>query len=355
MHHQMTEVRASSAKIGERIGWIDQLRVIACFAVVLIHVSGEAYARFASGPVWEWWLANVLNGSARAAVPLFVMISGALAKEGDCLPTHFYRKKALRLLPVFLAWSALYVAFDMTALHLSAREIYLLFISKGFVYLHLWYLSMLAFLLAFVPYLVRIKYPTPLGGEGRVKLLAICIVVVSLDWLFDFLCRIHEIPFLYWTRTFVEFVPYFLLGMLLAAPKSSSPARPWGGYLLGALVVSWLANFLTCEFLGIAEDSRPLANRSPFVLAVAVAAFLFVRDGGVPWKSSPWWGRLGDASLGIYLLHPLFLWLFRRVSRGTDWDPLSGGWMIVTALVAFIISYVCITVFRLLEIGRKLT
>lgn len=351
----MTQGNDSVARSGERVIWIDQLRVIACMAVVLIHVSGEAYARFASGPEWEWWLANLLNGSARAAVPLFVMISGALTKEGDCLPVHFYRKKAIRLLPVFLAWSALYVAFDIGALHLGVREIYLLFISKGFVYLHLWYLSMLAFLLAFVPYLARFKYPAPLGGEGRVKLLAICIVVVSLDWLFDFLCRVHEIPFLYWTRTFVEFIPYFLLGMLLVKPQSPSTARRLGWYLIGALAISWLANFLTCELLGIAEDSRPLANRSPFVMAVAVAAFLFVREGGIPWKDSPWWGRLADASLGIYLLHPLFLWFFRRVARGTDWDPLSGGWMILTALVAFAVSYLCIAVLRVSKFGRRLT
>ena len=344
------------AKERERIGWIDQLRVIACLAVVLIHVSGEAYARFASGPIWEWWLANVLNGSARAAVPLFVMISGALTKEGDCLPVHFYRKKAIRLLPVFLFWSVLFAAFDKIALHLSAREIYLLFISKGFVYLHLWYLTMLAFLLAFVPYFARFKYPSPLGGEGRVKLLAICVVVVSLDWLFDFLCRVHEIPFLFWTRTFVEFIPYFFLGLLLAKPQSASTGRrPLGVYLIGALALSWLANFLTCEFLGIAEDSRPLANRSPFVLAVAVATFLFVREGGLPWKNSPWWGRLADASLGIYLLHPLFLWGIRRASRGMEWDPLAGGWMIVTALVAFVVSYLCITVIRYWKIGRRLT
>ena len=344
------------AKDRERIGWIDQLRVIACLAVVLIHVSGEAYASFATGPAWEWWLANVLNGSARAAVPLFVMISGALTKEGDCLPVHYYRKKAIRLLPVFLAWTALFAVFDKVALHLSVKEIYLLFISKGFVYLHLWYLTMLAFLLAFVPYLARFKFPAPLGNEGRLRLLAICVVVVSLDWLFDFLCRVHEIPFLFWTRTFVEFIPYFFLGLLLASPQSaSSGSRRWGMYLIGALAVSWFANFLTCEFLGIAEDNRPLANRSPFVLAVAVATFLFVRDGGVPWKSSPWWGRLADASLGIYLLHPLFLWGVRRAFRGTEWDPLAGGWMIVTALVAFVISYLCITVVRCWKFGRRLT
>ena len=187
------------------------------------------------------------------------------------------------------------------------------------------------------------------------RLVAICIVVVSLDWLLDFLCRIHEIPFLFWTRAFVEFIPYFLLGLLLAKPSVPSTSGRFGWYLLGALAASWLANFLTCEFLEIAEDSRPLANRSPFVLAVAVAAFLFVREGGLPWKSSPWWGRLADASLGIYLLHPLSLWLFRRVARGSEWDPLSGGWMLASALAAFVISYLWITIVRLLKIGPRLT
>lgn len=60
---------AAAPRESSRLPWVDHLRVIACFAVVLIHVGGESYARFAANS-GEWWLANFLNGSSRAAVPI---------------------------------------------------------------------------------------------------------------------------------------------------------------------------------------------------------------------------------------------------------------------------------------------
>lgn len=338
-----------------RAVWIDQLRILSCLAVVLIHVSGEAYSRVTTGPAWEWWLANILNGSSRAAVPLFVMISGALMKAGDCDPATFYRKKALRLLPVMLAWTALYAVFANLVLGLDAGAIALLFLSKGFVYLHLWYLSMLAFLLVFAPLLARLKFPTG-GGENDLRLLVgLCVAVAAIDWGVDFLCQFWAVPFIYWTRTFVEFIPYFLLGLLLSDPRCRPLGARAGSWLVVALAACWTANYLASHFLGMTEDTMPLANRSPLVMAVAVTSFLFVRDGGIPLRDSPWLARLADASFGIYLLHPLFTWFFRRVFRGTPVDPFSGGWMLLTAAAAFGLSAVCIFILRRWALGRKLS
>ena len=59
----------------ERLYWIDQLRVLACFAVVLLHVSGVAVveAKFAS---IDWHIGNLLDSATRWSVPVFVLISG---------------------------------------------------------------------------------------------------------------------------------------------------------------------------------------------------------------------------------------------------------------------------------------
>lgn len=340
---------------GGRALWIDQLRILSCLAVVFIHVTGDSYNRFTSPTLGEWWLANIVNGTARAAVPIFVMISGALMKESDCEPTYFYRKKAMRLLPVILGWTSLYAFFDIFVLGISPKDVAVTAISKGFVYLHLWYLTMLVFLLAFAPFLARYKYSFSGGKRGQLMLLWICIATISFDWVVEILCRINLVPFTGWTRTFVEFIPYFLLGLLLSGPNPVRPAFRAGYYLLAATVGCWIANYTACRFFGIVEDTMPLANRSPFVMAVAVTVFLLVRKGIAFGRSSVCLHALADASLGIYLLHPLFIWLFRRLLRDTELDIVNGWWTFPTAIITYLFSFACISTFRRSELGRILS
>ena len=65
-----------------RTAWMDAARVVAIVAVVLIHVlaptvEGRGVA-VGSAP---WWVADVLNSANRWCVPVFLMISGALALD----------------------------------------------------------------------------------------------------------------------------------------------------------------------------------------------------------------------------------------------------------------------------------
>ena len=87
----------------ERIGWVDLLRVIACFLVVFSHSCDAFVAVFDSDRAT--FLQGALAGSfVRACVPLFVMMSGVL------LPVRtgtgaFYRKRIGRVLLALVFWS----------------------------------------------------------------------------------------------------------------------------------------------------------------------------------------------------------------------------------------------------------
>ena len=61
----------------ETIGWIDLLRVIACFLVVFAHCCDPFVARFDTDR--STFLQGCAAGSAvRSCVPLFVMMTGVL-------------------------------------------------------------------------------------------------------------------------------------------------------------------------------------------------------------------------------------------------------------------------------------
>ena len=71
----------------KRIIYLDILRVIAIFAVVLMHASSEIQLQYEldvrSVP---FFVANIFDTVTRFAVPLFLMISGRLMiNSGKCI------------------------------------------------------------------------------------------------------------------------------------------------------------------------------------------------------------------------------------------------------------------------------
>ena len=90
-------------KKDKRIYYIDILRVIACLSVILIHASAEYAIKNIESS--NFLPANIIDGLARIAVPLFVMISGALLLDKKY---DFNIKKhinhILKLIAFYLFW-----------------------------------------------------------------------------------------------------------------------------------------------------------------------------------------------------------------------------------------------------------
>ena len=95
----------------ERIVFVDYIRVIACFMVMLVHASENFYAADASGLAGNvsmlaneanrFWVAFYDGGVARTCVPLFMVVSAFLLvpiRQGVSMG-NFYRHRFMRILP----------------------------------------------------------------------------------------------------------------------------------------------------------------------------------------------------------------------------------------------------------------
>ncbi len=137
------------------VPYLHRLRICATVAVVLMHVtSKEFYVPTTASP--EWQILNVYNGLTHWAVPVFVMISGAifLDPEREIPIRKLFGKYILRIFIALVFWSAVYaVAYTGIYLHGSAREVFYAFLEG---HVHLWYLPMLIGLYLLVPLLRRI-------------------------------------------------------------------------------------------------------------------------------------------------------------------------------------------------------
>lgn len=166
------------------IPWVDLLRVIACFMVVLAHSCDPFVAQFDANRTE--FLSGVFIGSfMRSCVPLFVMISGVLLLPVNMEMTSFYSKRAKRILLPFIFWSLLlpvlyYLYFliagstispsttaENHALIPTLKKMYLFIFNFNYDTTPLWYLYMLLGLYLFMPIINKRVVKTGIGKRHK--------------------------------------------------------------------------------------------------------------------------------------------------------------------------------------------
>ena len=96
---------------GEREIWIDWMRVVACFLVIMTHscepfyLGGEGSLILTKADaIWV----SVLNVLPRACVALFIVASSYLQFPLHYSTGEFFRRRAARILVPFLLWTVVY-------------------------------------------------------------------------------------------------------------------------------------------------------------------------------------------------------------------------------------------------------
>lgn len=280
-----------------RQGSLDILRIIACLMVVAIHtyapVLNEGYQ-----PTLRWWEANLINSFSRWAVPVFVMISGCfvLGAEGFMLG-----KRLLRLAVPLLFWSAIYLAVDHWFLQpISWQDIGEKMFS-GEPHYHLYFLFAMLGLTVVTPLLRWFLARTLMPHQ-----IILLLLLYALALLHKYQYEPNAVTF------FIRFLPFYLLGYMLRDVRIN----------LLLLAVGFV---LSCISVAIFQE---YAYLSPLCILSSVCAFLFARQTNLK-KHWRYLRPLSDATLGIYLIHPLFL---PHISLHV---PLILAWLVTISVSAF--------------------
>ena len=132
----------------ERFAYLDYLRVLATFGVVLLHVSAWNWTSATIGG-FEWKVLSFYNGLVRWCVPVFVMISGALFLGRKVDLKKLYINHVLKMLVAFAVWSTIYYMVTFKLFVVSFDSIF-------YGYYHLWFVPMMAGLYICVPVVKKI-------------------------------------------------------------------------------------------------------------------------------------------------------------------------------------------------------
>lgn len=136
----------------QREVWIDWLRVVACFLVMLTH-SCEPFYFGGDGTLVltasdAFWVA-FLNAVPRVCVPLFVVASSYLLFPLRYSTGVFFRKRAVRVLIPFAVWTAVYAVASGDVVQYGKPLLLNFNYSSG----HLWFVYMLLGLYLIMPML----------------------------------------------------------------------------------------------------------------------------------------------------------------------------------------------------------
>lgn len=335
-----------------RIIAFDCLRVLAAFAVVVLHVAAQNFS--ISVRTFEWNVYNFFDGAVRWCVPVFVLISGALFLN----PTKkvsikkLYRKYVLHIVVLFAVWSLFYTVRYSLLRGVGIKDCVRIFFTGHY---HMWYLQMTIGVYILIPVLKKIT-------ETAMLTRYFLLVGLVMTYVIPTLLQFPNIGILRQGVSNMKFYMtlgypfYFVLGYYLANETFGVRARRLI-YLLGLLgfaVTIGLSGWLSWE----AGTNRALySDFSLNVLLESVGVFVFIKYHFTEKKTGRRmkgiFSRMSGYTLGIYLIHPFVLTELgnRAGFKVTSFNPVLSVPALST--VTFLISFLLIYIIRLIpKVGK---
>ncbi len=320
--------------------WLNNARIIAILAVVLLHVSSRVITWSELGSN-DWWYANLYDSLVRWCVPVFVMISGALllAPEKAEPLGVFYKKRASRILSPLVFWSLFYMLWDFSRNMLkgdpkSIQEIFFALLS-GKPYFHMWFLFMILGLYFVTPFIRQV-----VAASDRKALWLLCLTSLAISCLNSYFSNPHDMVinsvFIVW---FIPYIPYFILGYLLKDERIF-PSIVWLCLFVVSIAVTALWYYYCAVNLGNVPGLYPYTYLSITVIIMSISAFQLLKVINIPLLSDHQLKTVASLTLGVYLIHPILL----DVSNALGLKPVSYLPLItipLATIVVFCLSLGC--------------
>lgn len=346
-----------------RIVFIDYIRVVACFLVMLVHASENFYGADASGLAGNvsllanqanrFWVSFYDGALGRVAVPLFMIASAFLLvplKPGQSMG-EFYKKRFLRILPPFFFFMLLYVflplAWGGMTLEQSIADFKMILFNFPSMAGHLWFMYPLISIYLIIP--VVSPWLEKTSAKDERIFLGIFALSTFIPWLhryvspeiwgecfwngfsalwycsgyLGYLVLAHYIRFhIDWTRSKKLKVGSvcFLIGAFFTGWSFWFKGEP--GVLIETPMLEWAWEFCTPNVL--------LATFGLFLL------FTCIKEHSAPSIIT----ETSKFSYGMYLVHMFYLApIASFFVNGNPASPLLPVWLAIPVIA--ILTYLC--------------
>lgn len=328
-----------------RIPEYDIARIVSIAFVVLIHViapfvAPEAASRGGVGPV------GLLSRELRFAVPLFVMLTGALCWTspfgGSTEWRGFFTRRFTVVLLPYLAWSAVFAA---TGTLLGMRTVgsfeeLVRHLLLGTTWYHLYFVPIIAGIYLFAPLGQLLYRRTPVGLVIAATALGVLVPVLISR------ADPHPVTVFKLVSLIALYLPYAAFGALYSNVRVRSPraimiASPLA-LAAGLGIRAWVT-------LGdVAPGSAHLSallnltmNLLPAFGVLGLASLVAMRWKGIVPRAEAW----AACVFGVYLAHPLIILSAEKIAaRAGAWPAPVAVWAPVVWSLVTIGSFLAVRV-----------
>lgn len=351
----------------EHVVFVDYIRVIACFLVMLVHASENFYGTenavgLASNMSQllnesnRFWVAFYDGFCGRISVPLFMIVSAFLLvpmKAGVSMG-QFYKRRFLRILPpmacFFLLYSLLPLAWGGMTWEQSLADLKLLPFNFPSMAGHLWFMYPLISLYLIIP--VVSPWLERASAKDELIFLGLFGVSTFIPWIHRFIapelwgeCFWNGFTMLWYCSGYLG---YLVMAHYIRYHLDWSRRRK--------LIVGSICWFIGAAFTGWAfwfkgVPGAPIDTPTlewawefcmPNVLIASFGAFLLFSC--IRRKTTPKFiSGLSKLTFGMYLMHMFFLSPIARLFiGGSVAEPLVPVWLAIPCIAA--LSYICCAV-----------
>ena len=338
--------------MANRIVFLDYMRVIACFMVIMVHscefffIDGDNIGiRNLNDGFWV----SIIDSAFRCSVPLFVLISAFLLVPVTTNTRIFLHKRLMRVVVPFIIWSVLYATLPYIWGEMRAEDVIdsILHLTYNFNAAsgHMWFIYMLIGLYLFMP--IISPWLEKVGKKGELYFLALWFLSSFFPYLRNFVGDVYGES--YWNEYnmlwyFSGFLGYLVLAHFIRYHLQwSSRTRLIIGtilYLIGYSVTAliWYNRIPTSLTLQQLELSWRFCT--PNVIMMSFGAFIIIQTIFINKKrENPVIKDISILSYGIYLMHIFILGATYNILGNilpTQWTILLVG--SVTFILCYIIS-----------------
>ncbi len=338
--------------------WVDLIRIIAIFAVVAIHVNNFGF-------VWnkvswiDWWASNVYNAMIIFAVPILFILSGYLLLDKQEDDRTFFSKRFIKVVIPLVAWSMIYMIF---ANNYNIFSIFTVdFVQKFWsnkIFYHLYFLYYIIGLYLITPLLRRILAHANMSDIFY--FLILWFFFTPVNQLIGFFGYNIGIP----VEAATGNLGLYIIGYAIKKTQITDKII----YLSGVIVATLLMVMIFGSYI-MSMNSGKFDN---FLTSInitqttyAICLFILLRETldhmtltTSRMKTESIISAVAEASMGIYLVHPILLHYIRHGLFGVF--LLSPSFLspiisvpLVTVLL-FFVSLILVVIMQKIPLIRKI-
>ncbi len=337
--------------------WLDVLKLLSSYLIVVIHSAGEAYSQ---GPTAraDWFDYLLLSILPRCAVPVFLLITGIFVL-GHPMEQKKWKRKLLHFLLLLLFWNTFYIVLnaalwhkDMLAAQEIIKQIIAIPVSRG-PSGHLWYSYQLVWIYILAPFLFKLYEALTPMWQRRLILLTLFIpsLLTCYGQFFEFGGTEYLLSF--GTSFHFDYMGILFLGRYLYENLSENSKLRCGAVSMIVLgigitgLLSWAYylrySVVTDQFFGEMEIGVICYGTGIFILFYQLRS-LFQK---IPDKLGRLISWLAERNIGIYFLHCAFMWCLgpKITLFGQTFSCIGAWWsMLCYALIIWVLSAVSVAV-----------